>query len=225
MLFSYGYEQQRNLGLQKLQANWWQFWSPCRRVNTAQCASPNGVHPWLHAKPLDAAIRQVPEPYCPGGCHGQQFQMKHKNTNKTQLLASKYHTFYTCNRVTFGTQNEPSTQLTNATSCVKCEMPQFELKSLPTFLAIKRCQQTKIQKLTNHEQSLSKKLAHVYDLVILFEKQILTQVIKLGWKHPCFVFVEGGHSALCSNQWWFGCNASGPIQIAQTFLVWCKELW
>jgi hypothetical protein len=32
-------------------------------------ASPDGAHQWLHAKPLDAAIRQVPTPYCPGGCH------------------------------------------------------------------------------------------------------------------------------------------------------------
>jgi hypothetical protein len=28
----------------------------------------------------------------------------------------------------------------------KCEMPRLELKSWRTFLAIKRCQQTKIQK-------------------------------------------------------------------------------
>ncbi len=87
MLFSYGYGQQRNW-LQKMQANWQRFQSPCRRGNTAQFASPNGAHPWLHAKPLDAAIGQVPTPYCPGGCHGQWFWMKHKNSNKTQLLPS-----------------------------------------------------------------------------------------------------------------------------------------
>jgi hypothetical protein len=34
-------------------------------------ASPNGAHPWLHAKPLDDAIGQVPMPYCPGSRHGQ----------------------------------------------------------------------------------------------------------------------------------------------------------
>jgi hypothetical protein len=34
---------------------------------------PNGAHPWLHVKPLDATIGQVPAPYCPGGCNGQQF--------------------------------------------------------------------------------------------------------------------------------------------------------
>jgi hypothetical protein len=51
-------------------------------------ASPKGAHPWLHAEPLDAAIGQVPKLYCPGGRHGQRFQMKQKNTNKTQLLPS-----------------------------------------------------------------------------------------------------------------------------------------
>jgi hypothetical protein len=51
-------------------------------------ASPNGAHPWLHAKPLDAAIGQVPAPYCPGSHHGQRFQKEKKNTTKTQLLPS-----------------------------------------------------------------------------------------------------------------------------------------
>ncbi len=88
MLFSYGYGRQRNRQLQKMQANWWQFWSPCRQGNTARCASPDGAHPWLHTKSLDAAIRLVPALHCLGGCHGQQFWMKPKNTNKTQLSPS-----------------------------------------------------------------------------------------------------------------------------------------
>ncbi len=71
-----------------MQANWWWFRSPCNQGDTAQCTLPDGVHLWLHAKPLDAAIRRVPAPYCPGGCHGCRFQMKPKNTNKTQLLSS-----------------------------------------------------------------------------------------------------------------------------------------
>jgi hypothetical protein len=41
--------------------------------NTARCALPNGAHPWLHAKSLNAAIGRVPMLYCPGGRHGQQF--------------------------------------------------------------------------------------------------------------------------------------------------------
>ena len=88
MLVSYGYGQQRNQRLQKMQANQQQFRSPCHQDNMEQGASPNGAHPWLHAKLLDAAIGQVPAPYCPGSRHGQQFQMKQKNTIKTQLLPS-----------------------------------------------------------------------------------------------------------------------------------------
>ncbi len=90
MLFGYGYGRQQNWYLQKMQANQRWFRSPCHRGDTARCTSPDGVHPWLHAKPLDAAIGQVPASYCPGGRHhGRQFWMKPKNTpNKTQLLPS-----------------------------------------------------------------------------------------------------------------------------------------
>ncbi len=88
MLFSYGYGQQLNWQLWKMQANWRQFWSPCRQGDMALCTLPDGVHPWLDAKPLDAAIGRVPAPYCPGGRHVWRFWMKHKNTNKTQLLPS-----------------------------------------------------------------------------------------------------------------------------------------
>ena len=35
------------------------------------------TRPGLHWKLLDAAIGQVPAPYCPGGRHGQQIRMKH----------------------------------------------------------------------------------------------------------------------------------------------------
>jgi hypothetical protein len=71
-----------------MQANCWHFWLPCGYSGTTRGASPAGVHPWLHVKPLDAAIGQVSTPYCPGGHHGWQFWMKQKNTNKTQLLSS-----------------------------------------------------------------------------------------------------------------------------------------
>jgi hypothetical protein len=73
MLLSYGYGRQRNQLLQKMQANRQQFRLLCHRGDTARCASPDGVHLWLHAKPLDAAIGQVPTLYCPGGRHGQRF--------------------------------------------------------------------------------------------------------------------------------------------------------
>jgi hypothetical protein len=51
----------------------WQFQRPCIYGGAMWGALPNGLHLWLHAKPLDAAIRRVPTPYCPGGRHGQQF--------------------------------------------------------------------------------------------------------------------------------------------------------
>jgi hypothetical protein len=84
-----------------------------------QGASPDGAHPGLHLKPLDAAIGRVPAPYCPGGCQVDEFERNTQNTNKTQLLASNYGTF--CSLVVyenFGTQNGPSTQLMDATSFV-----------------------------------------------------------------------------------------------------------
>ncbi len=71
-----------------MQANRQLFRSPCRRGNTARYASPDGADLWLHAKPLNVVIGWVPTLYCPGGRHGQQFWMKPKNTNKTQLLPS-----------------------------------------------------------------------------------------------------------------------------------------
>jgi hypothetical protein len=76
MLVSYGYGQQWNQRLQKMQANQQRFRSPCRQGDTVQCALPNEVHSWLHAKLLDAAIGRVPAPYCPGGRHGRRFRMK-----------------------------------------------------------------------------------------------------------------------------------------------------
>ncbi len=66
---------------------WWFRW-PCGYGGAIRGASPDGVHLWLHAKRLNAAIRQVPVPYCPGSSHGRQFPMKDKNTNKTHLLPS-----------------------------------------------------------------------------------------------------------------------------------------
>ena len=85
-----------------------------------QGTSPDGAHLGIHLKPLDAAIGWVPAPYHPGGRHGQEFESNTQNTNKTQLLASNYDTFWSlvvCEN--FVPQNEPSTQLIDATSCVK----------------------------------------------------------------------------------------------------------
>jgi hypothetical protein len=58
-------------------------------------------------------IWQVPVPCCPSGCQGHQFQAKHKNTNKTQLLllASQLTLNPAKSCENFGPQNGPSTQL------------------------------------------------------------------------------------------------------------------
>jgi hypothetical protein len=42
-------------------------------------ALTNGAHPWLNAKPLDAAIGQVPAPYCPAAAMVDNFEKKRKN--------------------------------------------------------------------------------------------------------------------------------------------------
>jgi hypothetical protein len=138
----------------KKQSNWQQFWSPCRRGNTAQCTSPNGVHQWLHAKPLDAAIRQVPTLYCPGGRHGWRFWMKPKNTNKTQLLPS----FLTVDQRKKAKQfRKPKTDpwLTSLMqqAVYQYETLLFEPKSSATFWAIKHSRRTKIRKVINFEQN------------------------------------------------------------------------
>ena len=43
----------------------------------------------------------------------------------------------------------------------KCEMPQLELESSATFLAIKRCQRKKLEKLLSNHEALFKKWAHI----------------------------------------------------------------
>ena len=77
----------------EIEANQQRFRWPWRCSGTMRGASPNGAHPGLHLKPLDAAIGRVPAPYCPDGRHGRRIRIKHTNTNKTQLLPSDYRTF------------------------------------------------------------------------------------------------------------------------------------
>ncbi len=43
-------------GNKKIHVKRWQFQWPCGYGGAMWGASPNGAHPWLHAKPLDAAI-------------------------------------------------------------------------------------------------------------------------------------------------------------------------
>ncbi len=159
MIFSYGWGRQQNWQLQKMQANWRWFRSPCRHGNTAQCTLPDGVHLWLHAKPLDAAIRRVPALYCPGSCHGQRFWMKHKNTNKTQFLPSFLMADDTKKLNSFGTQNRPSTHVINATSCIEMWSTTIWAEELSY---IKRSQWTKIWKVISLEWSQKKPVGQIW---------------------------------------------------------------
>ncbi len=145
MVFSYSYGQQQNWWCKQMQENHWQFQSPWGCGSTMRFSLPNGAHPGLHLKPLDAAIGQVPVRYCPGGCHGWRYQMKCKNTNKTQLLASNYCTLFVHNPSNFC---YPKWTLYSAHRCNKLHKNMIhqllELVYLQTFLAIKCCQQIKI---------------------------------------------------------------------------------
>jgi hypothetical protein len=147
----------------KRKADFWRYWLPWWCSSSTWGASPDRAHPGLHWKPLDAAIGRVSVPYCPGGLHCQRICWKHTNTNKTQLLASNYGTFWSlvvCEN--FIPQNRPpllSSSMQQAS--FKCEMPLLELKSSRTFLAIKRCRGQKVKKVIKRPRSLLKKLVHM----------------------------------------------------------------
>ena len=76
-----------------MQANRQQFWWPWRCSGTMRGASPDGAHPGLHLKPLDAAIGQVPASIVTPAAMVDEFKFNTQNTNKTQLLPSDYRTF------------------------------------------------------------------------------------------------------------------------------------
>jgi hypothetical protein len=59
--------------------------------------------------PLYAAIGQVFAPYCPGGYHGHQFWHEKMSCDIVKSLSKASNQ---------KTQNRPSTQLIEATSCV-----------------------------------------------------------------------------------------------------------
>ena len=119
MVFSLWLWPTTNRRQQKMQANRRRFRWSWRCSGTTRGASPDGAHPGLHSKPLDAAIGRVPAPYRPDGRHGRRIRIKTQNTNKTQLLASNYSTFRALViRENFIPQNGPSTQLIDATSFV-----------------------------------------------------------------------------------------------------------
>jgi hypothetical protein len=72
---------------------------------------------WSHwMPPLVECLRCI----TPGAAMVDEFERNTQNTNKTQLLASNYGTFWSLVVYeNFGTRNRSSTQLIDATSCIK----------------------------------------------------------------------------------------------------------
>ncbi len=83
------------------------------------------------------------------------------NTKKTQLLPSNYGTFRSlvvCEN--FNPKMDPVLSSSMRQALFKCKMPRLELKSLQSFLAIKRCQGTKSKKVNKLARSSLIKVAH-----------------------------------------------------------------
>jgi len=55
---------------------------------------PNGAHLWLYAKPLDAAIGRVPEPYHPGGSQSHQFWLQNTKHLQNTIFIATFVFFY-----------------------------------------------------------------------------------------------------------------------------------
>ncbi len=120
MFFSYGSGQQRINDNEK-----------CRQIARdfdchADAAVQRGLHrpmehiqgfTWSHwMSPLVECLRRI----APAAAMVDEFERNTQNTNKTQLLASNYGTFWALVvRENFIPRNRPSTQLIDATSCVK----------------------------------------------------------------------------------------------------------
>ena len=64
----------------KMQANRRRFRWPWRCSGTTLGAFPDGAHPGLHSKPMDAAIGRVLASHRRGGRHGRRFQKKNHKT-------------------------------------------------------------------------------------------------------------------------------------------------
>ena len=62
---------------QKMQANRRQFRQSCGCGGVMRGAAPNEAQPWLHSKPMDAAIGRVLALHRRGSRHGQRFRIKH----------------------------------------------------------------------------------------------------------------------------------------------------
>ncbi len=88
----------------------WPLRWPCGSEGTVPSASPSEAGLGLPEIPLDAAIGRLFAPYRPSGRHGHRFRRKKLSYGVVKLLfeASVQKA-----------RNGPSTQLIEATSCVK----------------------------------------------------------------------------------------------------------
>ena len=147
-----------------MQASCWLFWLPCGCGGTTRGASPNGAHPGLHGKLLDAAIGQVPAPYRPGATMVDIFFDNTQSTIKTPFLASNYGTIQSLVVYeNFSPKTKPPTYSAHwcNKAAYKCETARFELECSAKFLAIKRCQWTNIKKVIKLARSSSKSWARI----------------------------------------------------------------
>ncbi len=143
MFYSYGSERQRIDGNKKKQANRWQFWLPWQCSSATRGVSSDGAHPGLHSKPLKCHHRSSACAVS-AATMVKEFKSNTQNTNKTQLLPSNYGTFWSL--VVCDNFNPKSDHLLGSSM-------RLELESSAKFLAIKRCQRTKIGKVIKLAQS------------------------------------------------------------------------
>ncbi len=144
MLFSYVSGQQR-IGNNK-KCRWIAGDFDCH----ADAAVRRGAHrpieqiqgfTWSHwMRPLGECLRRI----APAAAMVNKFVETTLNTNKTQLLPCNYGTFralVVCEN--FNPKMDPVLSSLMRQASFKCKMPQLELKSVRSFLAIiKRCQGT-----------------------------------------------------------------------------------
>ena len=112
--------------------------------------------------PLVECMRRI----APAATMVNEFEWNTQNTNKTQLLASNYGTFRSLSHScceNFNPKMNPLLSSSMQHALCKCEMPRFELKSLHTFLAIKRCQRAKFGKVIKLTRSSIKKWSYICD--------------------------------------------------------------
>jgi len=110
-------------------------------------------------RPLGECLRRI----APAAAMVNKFVETTLNTNKTQLLPCNYGTFralVVCEN--FNPKMDPVLSSLMRQASFKCKMPQLELKSVRSFLAIiKRCQGTKSKKVNKLARSSLIKVAHL----------------------------------------------------------------